>query len=191
PRGLLDLLRGCSWLQRTRAKISAKSLHPMQFSDNPYDPISKARIIMAIENKATTVPKTVLLVDSSLSTLYLTANIVVMIAGGKAQSKIASFANAPVIPKAITTPHMIRGCTTTLLNTLNRTSLLTLTFSWDMIKPKANKDTPEVVPPINCNDSSASAGMGRAKLEKIAPMIGARTKGFLNTVSTKNMILVL
>ena len=60
-----------------------------------------------------------------------------------------------------------------------------------MIKPKANRDTPEVVPPINCNDSSASAGMGRAKPEKIAPIIGARTKGFLNTFSTKNRILVL
>jgi hypothetical protein len=128
---------------------------------------------MAIENNARTVPKTVLLVDSSVSTLYLTANIVVMIAGGKAQSKIASFANTPVIPKATTSPHMIRGCTTSLLNTLNKTDLLTLTLSWDMIKPKANKDTPEVVPPINCNDSRASAGKGREKPEKMAPIIGA------------------
>jgi hypothetical protein len=33
--------------------------------------------------------------------------------------------------------------------------------------------------------------MGRAEAEKIAPIIGASTKGFLNTFSTKNMILVL
>ena len=30
-------------------------------------------------------------------------------AGGKAQSKIASFANTPVIPNAPTSPHMIRA----------------------------------------------------------------------------------
>jgi hypothetical protein len=121
---------------------------------------------MAIENNARTVPKTVLLVDSNVSTLYLAANIVVMIAGGKTQSKIASFANTPVIPKATTSPHMIRGCTTSLINTLKKTDLLTLILSWDMIKPRANKDTPEVVPPINCNDSRSSAGKGEKNLKK-------------------------
>jgi hypothetical protein len=68
-------------------------------------------MITASVNNEKTVPKTVLLLDSSLSTLYLAANIVVMIAGGKAHSKIASFANAPVMPKARTAPNMIRGCT--------------------------------------------------------------------------------
>src|SRR6478672_8630194 len=144
-----------------------------------------------LENNARTVPKTVLLVDSCVRTLYFTANIVVMIAGGKAQSKIASLANAPVIPKATTSPHMTKGCTRSLLNILNKTDLLILTLSWDMIKPKANKETPEVVPPINCKDSRASGGSGREKAEKIAPTIGASTKGFLNTFSIKSRILVL
>ena len=41
-----------------------------------------------------------------------------------------------------------------------------LTLSWDMIKPKANKDTPEVVPPINCNDSAPVLAWGEKNLKR-------------------------
>ena len=104
------------------------------------------------------VPKIAELVESSISVLYLSANMVVIVAVGIAHNNTSSFAMSPLIPKTNTNAIIKAGWKKFLREIFNKTFLLNLITKLDMINPSANKDTPEVDFPISVKLSFSTEG---------------------------------